>query len=286
VNLANQALEEAEAYRLDFALRHAYVSKAIAEGGLRHFAAAESLLRRAERISRETGDAHVEHLVQAVRIRLEIAQGESLESSSRVQPRSTGRVTKPMIGELTATLALSEACAGRLEQALLLASQAQDLSVSTEARIPVLWARTIVKDARGSGRAATLASEAFHSTSQAGCRDFFVCAYRGYPRLLNLLALDERVQPELIEILTEAHDFELASRIGFDVPASGSAGKATLTKRELEVLDLIQDGLSNREIAEKLFISEATAKLHVRHILAKLGVRSRTEAALKGLTKG
>jgi DNA-binding NarL/FixJ family response regulator len=44
---------------------------------------------------------------------------------------------------------------------------------------------------------------------------------------------------------------------------------------------LIAEGLTNRSIAERLFISEATVKVHVQRIFEKLGVRSRTEAALR-----
>jgi two-component system NarL family response regulator len=55
--------------------------------------------------------------------------------------------------------------------------------------------------------------------------------------------------------------------------------------REREVLDLVRQGLSNREIAKTLWIAESTVKVHVHHILEKLGARSRTEAATLGLAE-
>ncbi len=54
-----------------------------------------------------------------------------------------------------------------------------------------------------------------------------------------------------------------------------------LTARELDILRLLSQGLSNREIAEKLYLTEGTVKNHVTNVLGKLGVRDRTQAALK-----
>ena len=59
-----------------------------------------------------------------------------------------------------------------------------------------------------------------------------------------------------------------------------------LTEREVEILRLIAGGASNREIAERLFLAEGTVKNHVTNILGKLGVRDRTQAALKARESG
>jgi DNA-binding NarL/FixJ family response regulator len=67
-------------------------------------------------------------------------------------------------------------------------------------------------------------------------------------------------------------------RADSDETASEGSG---LTPREREVLALLATGLSNAEIAERLFISASTAKVHVQHILKKLGVKTRLQAAMQ-----
>ena len=62
-------------------------------------------------------------------------------------------------------------------------------------------------------------------------------------------------------------------------PAAAAGAALGLTPRELEVLALVAEGRSNRQVAEALFISAKTASVHVSNILAKLGVASRVEAA-------
>jgi DNA-binding NarL/FixJ family response regulator len=58
------------------------------------------------------------------------------------------------------------------------------------------------------------------------------------------------------------------------------------TAREIEVLQLISEGLVNREIGRMLFLSEETVKSHVRHLLAKLQARSRAHAVAVGFRRG
>jgi DNA-binding NarL/FixJ family response regulator len=60
---------------------------------------------------------------------------------------------------------------------------------------------------------------------------------------------------------------------------TGPKGTGALTRREAEVLQLIGAGLSNREIADRLYITHKTVQTHVGNLLAKLGLRNRAQAA-------
>ena len=80
------------------------------------------------------------------------------------------------------------------------------------------------------------------------------------------------------------HEF---SRVSSMVPGiSSEVLPEPLSEREIELLGLIASGSSNKEIAEALFITEGTVKNHITHILGKLGVRDRTQAALKAKELG
>jgi len=63
-------------------------------------------------------------------------------------------------------------------------------------------------------------------------------------------------------------------------------GPGELSPRELEILELVARGTTNKEAAAKLFISEATVKTHLLHIYAKLGVNDRAAAVAAGFSHG
>ena len=106
-------------------------------------------------------------------------------------------------------------------------------------------------------------------------------------KLVPLLreAIQRHIAPEYADRILDAMA-EDAGIAGAGVLASFAKGQASLAEplsdRELEVLKLVTAGMSNREIAEKLIISTGTAKTHVHNLCGKLGVRNRTEAAMKG----
>lgn len=98
--------------------------------------------------------------------------------------------------------------------------------------------------------------------------------------------LKDSPRDELVETIRAVHAGQ--RRIPPDVAAKLAAHVSTpeLTPRESEIVQLIVAGKSNREIGEALFVTEGTVKVHVNHILDKLGVEDRTQAAIVALRRG
>ncbi len=70
------------------------------------------------------------------------------------------------------------------------------------------------------------------------------------------------------------------------VPNTARQEQLGITRRELEILQLIAAGLSNREIAERLYVSENTVKTHSGHVFEKLNAKRRTQAVQRGKEAG
>ena len=85
--------------------------------------------------------------------------------------------------------------------------------------------------------------------------------------------LDPSVQRRLLEALRRGDHTALAAEPGQTL----ADGAVPLTPRETDVLVLVAEGLSNGEIAERLFVSDSTVKTHINHLLAKTGMRDRAQ---------
>jgi DNA-binding NarL/FixJ family response regulator len=91
---------------------------------------------------------------------------------------------------------------------------------------------------------------------------------------------------ELVDVIRQVHAGK--KRIPTEIAAQLAEhySDEALTDREIEVLKQIADGNRNRDIAEKLFITEETVKVHVKHIMEKLGATDRTQAVAIGVRRG
>jgi LuxR family maltose regulon positive regulatory protein len=112
-----------------------------------------------------------------------------------------------------------------------------------------------------------------HAVELAAPEDFYRPFLDEAPQALDLLSGVRQLAPAFVDQL---HEF---AGVAVSRAAPASQGLIEpLSERELEVLDLIAEGLSNREIANRLYIAVGTVKRHINHIYGKLEVGSRTQA--------
>ncbi|MFC1879120.1 LuxR C-terminal-related transcriptional regulator [Chloroflexota bacterium] len=99
--------------------------------------------------------------------------------------------------------------------------------------------------------------------------------------------LSHRIKPDYVRRLLVAFpDSESGQTNPSKIQAPKSELFEPLSEREIEVLELISEGLTNQEIATRLFLSQHTVKVHAHNIYGKLGVKNRTEAVAKGKSLG
>lgn len=98
--------------------------------------------------------------------------------------------------------------------------------------------------------------------------------------------LKERVREDLPDIIRAVHSGMKRIEPAIALQMADYAGNPTLTAREIEILQLVSSGNSNKLIARTLTISEETVKTHVRNIIAKLGAHDRTHAVTLAVRRG
>jgi LuxR family maltose regulon positive regulatory protein len=263
-------------YRLAFAACHLNTNLSAALCGFRRFGAARSVIAR---VRQETSDPYLLLNLQAVEARICLGEGDHDGALAAVAaPPSDSPVT--VQSEYLAVRSLALACAGHLDHASRLAAQASHMCGHIENTGLSRCAIAIVSLQRSECEPLVPVQELATFLRTTGYVDCFVAAYRGFPFLLTSAAKIEGFLADLSSITARARDHILARQLSLPLQLSAHESR-TLTPRETQVSSMLAEGLSNRQIAEGLVISESTVKVHVRNILRKLGVRSRTQAAVQ-----
>ena len=280
--LAEQALRLCIEYRIAFAIGACHIYKAAAEIGLRRFAHARRSLDAFAQTSRWHQDPYFHLEAHVLRARLLASQGaleEALATQKAVQTGSKG--SRPL-GAYLGTLSMIHAARGELSDARRTAASARDQPHGVEGTHSSALAEAIADDVEGDRSSPSSMNAAILGCGRAEYFDGLVLAYRLYPRLLEAAQTNPETLGFVRSAVANSRDFSLARRAGVDIePELSDEPLSALTSRERDVLSLLLEGLTNADIADRLFISPSTAKVHVRHILRKLGARNRLEAVIR-----
>jgi ATP/maltotriose-dependent transcriptional regulator MalT len=278
LQVTHQQIGELRQTRLEFALPLTFVNEALALRGLRRFRDSLKSLQQAD--SDGLTNSRVVVASNTVRIGIHLARGDFLQALEVPVLAESGSVAPNVLAEFMATRALALACSRKGDEALDSADEARSLSATSETAVVSGLAIAIAALGNGQtgGKEDPSTGGALLAVRQTGHFDAFVTAYRGCPALLDRAASPEILGSELVAIVTRANDIPLATKVLPALAIPTAVRRHLLTKRETEVLRLVAQGLRNKDIADRLFISEVTVKAHMRSIMRKLGARSRTHA--------
>lgn len=264
--------------RLEFVMPYAQGNEVLALAALRREGEALRLHAVAYESARRLRDEHARLNLEAILARIHFAASRYDEAAQALRSRSQTAI-RSMRGEYLATRALIAAANGDLAEAKSFAARADHTSRSVEVRVLSAGAKAVAATRSGDNLASTRIRELVLASGMSGNVDCLITIYRGCPEIVGSV-FDRPTYESLREVMTEHGDVDLANALQ-SLDDTRRLRPSTLSPREREVAQLIQRGLSNSEIAAALFISSSTAKVHVHHILEKLGLRSRVEIALR-----
>lgn len=271
--VGQRAGEDAELSGLTFVRPHAAVMLALVLLGHRQHDEALRLLRQAESDA-GAANTYARLHIAIVTAQVHLSRGDVAAAREATDARWP-KIGSNVDGEFLSTRAFVHACAGDADSALALATAAEAMARGIETRVFNHCTRATVRRMRDAG-APDDACDAFRLASELGSLHSFLIVCRAQPWCAEHVAAEPTLRPAFVDLLRRASDHDLARALGIRdaIPREGS-----LSQRETEVYRLVARGLTNREIAEELVIAEVTVKVHVRHILAKLGVQRRSQLA-------
>jgi ATP/maltotriose-dependent transcriptional regulator MalT len=282
---ARRALAIAEDLHLDFAIGLCLIPRMNAEIGRRQFAAARQTLTLLTRISMSHEDPYLEIAREVSRLKLALSDRRySLRDADAAD--DSWQSTQPAArAEYLSLRALHAAAQGDVTKSKEASEEAQALSRGIESTFNCRFAELIAqKTATECDAFRREVAPLVLDCSDAEAFDSLVLGCRIDADIARAAADDVKARLIVQRTLLRAADERLAARAGLmhdDSTAQRSQLEILLTPREREVLNLLSGGLSNSAIAAALVISESTAKVHVHHILEKLGVETRLQAVLK-----
>jgi DNA-binding CsgD family transcriptional regulator/tetratricopeptide (TPR) repeat protein len=287
LEVADRVLAEARDHDLDFIVPHAALVSAQAHLGIRQVLEAGRLLDEVDLVASERADDFLAVNVRTLRARMYVVNNRIDDALAALDEMENAPQSRATRGERLAVRALALFLEGRVKEALTSAYRAHKGTATQATRSLANLVVGMVASESESCRPRL--PVVVSSLWKNGQFDALVLAYRARPSLL--LNLETTInQNDLTGLISRARDRPLARAMGIAVPGNDERGSDSLSPREREVSELLAQGRTNAEIARALYISEVTVKVHVRHILQKLGVRNRAEAAVlvatQPLTRG
>jgi ATP/maltotriose-dependent transcriptional regulator MalT len=283
LEIAELLLENARRFRLDFALPYALCVKASAHAGRREWAAAHECLGEALEAARAGQNGYAEHICFAADLRIYAQEGRQSAALALHSPILSCAVPSAR-AEVLGSKALVLASADRLAEARRMIDRTRGVSSAVEPVVLVAAVDAIVALKDRDPSAADLVVRLIETALGTGAVDLLVTAYRASSELLSVLLRVAHQYDDLVALIVRAGDSDLADAVG--QPLALGDPRVQLSAREREVFEQLRQGLTNRQIANLLFISESTVKVHVHHIYDKLGVRSRTAIAVQAKLEG
>jgi DNA-binding CsgD family transcriptional regulator len=273
-----QALVEVNTFQLEFARTHIHLAQAGIYLGTKRYDESFRLLDEIEAIGKSRSDIYLQLNECTLRCRALLLVGD-IEGAVRVTEREWPHIPSTgQHGEFLACSALARHSAGDdATDVLAQLDTAEQSTRENEASHLCRWVRALIFCKVDPDRTNETLYAPLNQAWEAGVLDPFVFVYRLEPRLFEEVLRKAELSGSLRRFL------ERLDTLG-PSPADEDTSLGVLTPREREVLELVAASKSNREIADELYLSEATVKVHVRHILRKMGVRTRTEAAVRRVT--